>query len=83
MNCQKCNKPFREEDLDLHLDQWLCHDCEEQIQAVEILRALDGKIISIYNIKDIKVAAFSEKQALFLLHENIKRNNTTKVGIIQ
>ena len=30
MKCEKCNKEFPEEELDLHNGDWLCHDCEEE-----------------------------------------------------
>ena len=32
MICEKCYKQFQEEELDLHNDEWLCHDCEENEQ---------------------------------------------------
>ncbi|GAH42849.1 unnamed protein product [marine sediment metagenome] len=52
------------------------------MEAIETLRALDGKIMSIYELHGYNIAAFSEKQAKYLLNKGIIKKNETDVGII-
>lgn len=86
MICIKCKKQLPEEELDLHNGEWLCHDCEEneqkEVQAIETLRALDGKLMNVYKIFNYKIAAFSEKQAKFLLSKGIIKEKEIDVGVI-
>jgi len=53
----------------------------KEIEAIEIIRALDGKIMKKYQVSGFCVYAFSEKQAKFLFSKDIIRKKETDVGI--
>lgn len=55
---------------------------KKEVEAIEILRALDGKVMSIYKLHSYEIAAFSEKQAKFLLSKGIIKKKKTDVGVI-
>lgn len=56
---------------------------QNEIKAIETLRALDGKIIKKYIINNTWVAAFSEAQAMVLYRKHIIRKKEIDVGIIE
>ena len=55
---------------------------KKEVQAIETLRALDGKVISIYKLHGYEIAAFSEKQAKYLFNKRIIKKKETDVGVI-
>ena len=59
---------------------------KKEVEAIETLRALDGKIMKKYPFDNGKkkgyIAAFSEEQAVVLYRKNIMKKKETDVGIV-